>query len=142
MPTDEEEEEKVRHIKLRKCDFKKYGHAEECAGCVRMRRGTKPQYRHNKECRKRMEKAIRRDDAERWERYQVRMLVCYCYTRLPSTVLTTAAIAIAVNVVLALIVIVACMMVVVFYGDCYFPVAAFHHCSVRAPVPKSGHHVD
>ena len=68
----EEEESKNRHIKLRRGDFKRYGYTEECAGCVRMRRGAKPPYRHNDRCRKRMEKSIKRDDAERWERYQVR----------------------------------------------------------------------
>ena len=39
---EEEEEEKNRHIKLRHGDMKIYGFTEECAGCVRMKRGAQP----------------------------------------------------------------------------------------------------
>ena len=37
-----------------------------------MRRGAKPPYRHNDECRKRLEANIKRDDRQRWERYELR----------------------------------------------------------------------
>ena len=71
--TEEEDEvEKNRYLRLRAKDFAKYGHSEECAGCARMKRGAKPPYRHNRECRRRLEKAIKRDDRARWERYEVR----------------------------------------------------------------------
>ena len=69
---EEEEEAKRRYLRLRAKDFAKYGYSDECAGCARMRRGAKPPYRHNGECRRRLEKAIRRDDRPRWERYEIR----------------------------------------------------------------------
>ena len=46
------------------------------AGClwpaVGGRRGAKPPYRHSQECRRRLEKSIRKDDKARWERYELR----------------------------------------------------------------------
>ena len=73
-PDTEEEEEEMKHryLRLRPKDFAKYGYSEECAGCARMRRGAKPPYRHNDECRRRLKKSIRRDDRARWERYELR----------------------------------------------------------------------
>ena len=72
-PTEEEaEEERHRYLRLRAKDFEWYGHSEECAGCARMRRGAKPPYRHNQECRRRLEKSIKRDDRARWDRYLIR----------------------------------------------------------------------
>ena len=72
--TEEEEEEdnKNRYVKLRSRDFKIYGWTIACPGCVRMRRRAKPPYRHNMECRKRLELNIRRDDTHIWERYELR----------------------------------------------------------------------
>ena len=52
---EEDDEEKRRHLRLRAKDFRRYGHSEECAGFARMRRGAKPPYRHNQECRNRLE---------------------------------------------------------------------------------------
>ena len=37
-----------------------------------MRRGAKPPYRHNQDCRRRFEKGIKQEDRERWERYLLR----------------------------------------------------------------------
>jgi len=67
-PTEEElEEEKNRHIKLRAEDNARYGHSDECAGCARMRRGAKPPYRYNDDCRRTMEKPTRKEHPQRWE---------------------------------------------------------------------------
>ena len=74
-PTEEEEEEeKNRHLRLRAKDFARYGHSDECAGCARMRRGAKPPYRHNSECRQRLERCLARIVSTR-----VRLL-CHCGT--------------------------------------------------------------
>ena len=60
-PTEEEEEEeKHRYLRLRKKDFERYGYSDECAGCARMRRGAKPPYRHNQDCRRKLEKGSSR----------------------------------------------------------------------------------
>lgn len=71
-PSTEEDAEGPRHIKLRRKDFEKYGITSECPGCVRLKRGAKPPYRHNDVCRARMEKHIAADDKPRWERYNLR----------------------------------------------------------------------
>lgn len=71
-PSEEDMDERPRFLKLRKRDFKKYGYSEDCPGCVRMRRGAKPPVRHIRECRRRVEKSIRKDDFTRWERYSIR----------------------------------------------------------------------
>ena len=73
-PETEEEDEvtRRRYLRLRAKDFGKYGYSDECAGCTRMRRGAKPPYRHNQECRRRLDKSIKKDDKARWERYELR----------------------------------------------------------------------
>ena len=54
-PSEEEEEEKYSHeVRLRVSDFKRHGLTTECPGCIRIRRGAKPPYRHNDVCKKRM----------------------------------------------------------------------------------------
>ena len=69
-PTTEEEEveEKNRHLKLRARDFARHGHSDECAGCARMRRGAKPPSQHNQKCRRRLERLIKGEDPQQWER--------------------------------------------------------------------------
>ena len=57
---------------LKMKDFKRYGYTRECPGCVRMGRKAKPPYYHNDECRRRIEKMVFRDDAQRCRRAEMR----------------------------------------------------------------------
>ena len=75
-PSEEEEEEKYSHeVRLRINDFKRFGLTHECPGCIRIRRGAKPPYRHNDSCRKRMYDDIQREEPDRWRRHIVRRRV-------------------------------------------------------------------
>ena len=60
-PSEEEEEEKYSHeVRVRVNDFKRHGLTHECPGCIRIRRGAKPPYRHNDACTTRMYDTIQR----------------------------------------------------------------------------------
>ena len=62
-PSEEEEEEKYSHeVRLRTNDFKRHGLTHECPGCIRIRRGAKPPYRHNYPCKKRMYDITKREN--------------------------------------------------------------------------------
>ena len=64
--TEEEEEERYSHeARLRITDFKRHGLTHECPGCIRVRRGAKPPYRHNEVCRKRMYDILKREEPDR-----------------------------------------------------------------------------
>ena len=72
-PSEEEEEDKYSHeVGSRSHDFERHGLAHDCPRCIRMRRGAKPPYRHNQPCRNILEKNIKEDDRQRWERYELR----------------------------------------------------------------------
>ena len=65
-PSEEEEEEKYSHeVRIRVNDFKRHGLTHECPGCIRIRRGAKPPYRHNNVCKKRMHEIIQREEPDR-----------------------------------------------------------------------------
>ena len=60
-----------RFVTLRKSDFEKYGHIDECPGCVRMRRGARAPFRHNDACRRRMEGELKVHEYHRWIRGEI-----------------------------------------------------------------------
>ena len=71
--SEEEEESKYSHeVRLRIGDFKRHGLTTERPGCIRIRRGAKPPYRHNDVCKKRMYDVIQREEPDRWRRHLVR----------------------------------------------------------------------